>query len=216
MLDQLLPRLRALDVSSLADADKQLAVMSGPTRVSPGAALLGTAFPVRCTSDLFAVLDALEQAQPGELLVVDASSSPSAVCGELIATEAERKGLAGIVLDGFCRDVAGLRRLALPFYATGSRPNAGGAAVVEPLAVPVRCGGVEVRPGDLLFGDDDGVLVGPVEQVLAALPQAEEIQRREDALLVHMRGGGSLFDSLDLSQVRAGTGPAAWRDLSGR
>lgn len=211
MSDALLERLRALDVSSLADADKQLRVLAGPVRVAPGPALLGPAYTVRCTSDLFAVLDGLEQAQPGDVLVVDASGSPSAVCGELIATEAARKGLAGIVLDGLCRDVAGLRRLGLPFYATGSRPDAGGAAVLGDLQQPVRCGGVEVRPGDLVFGDDDGVLVASTAEVEAALPQAEAIQQREDALLAHMRAGGSLFDSLDLGQVRAGTGPVLWR-----
>jgi len=210
MLDEILVRLRALDVSSLADADKQLRIMSGPTRVSPGVTLLGRAFTVRCTSDLFAVLDGVQQAEPGDVLVIDAQGSPSAVCGELIATEAERKGLAGIVLDGVCRDVAGLRRLSLPFYARGSRPDAGGAAVVEELQRPVRCGGVEVLPGELVFGDDDGVMVASAEQALGALPAAEQIQRREQAILEHMQSGGSLFDHLDLSPVRDGSGPVAW------
>lgn len=211
MVAEILERLRRLDVSSVADADKGLRVMSGLARVSPGRALLGTAFTVRCTSDLFAVLDGLEQAQPGDVLVVDAQGSPTAVAGELIATEAERKGLGGIVLDGVCRDVAGLRRLSVPVYARGSRPNAGGAGVLGELQVPVRCGGVEVRPGELLFGDDDGVLVGAAGDLLAALPQAEEIQRREQVLLDHMRAGGSLFDRLDLSPVRSGAGtPIVW------
>ncbi len=211
MSDALLERLRALDVSSIADADKQLRVMAGPARVSPGRPLLGPAFTVRCTTDLFAVLDGLERAQPGDVLVVDASGSPSAVAGELIATEAERKGLAGMVLDGLCRDVAGLRRLSLPVYATGSRPNAGGAGLVGELQQPVRCGGVEVRPGDLVLGDDDGLLVASAAELEAALPQAEAIQQREDALVAHMRAGGSLFDSLDLEPVRSGTGPVVWR-----
>jgi 4-hydroxy-4-methyl-2-oxoglutarate aldolase len=211
MPQEIFERLRALDVSSLADADKTMRVMSGPVRVSPGRTLLGTAFTVRCTSDLFAVLDGLEAAQPGDVLVVDTRDSPRAVCGELIATEAERKGLAGIVVDGLCRDVAGLRRLSLPFYARGSRPDAGGAAVVDELQRPLHCGGVEVRPGEVVFGDDDGVLVASTEQVLRALPAAEEIQRREEAILEHMRRGGSLFDHLDLSPVREGTGPIVWR-----
>ncbi len=210
MLDKILDRLRLVDVSSLADADKSLRVMAGPARVRPGPALLGTAYTVRCTTDLFAVLDGLEQARPGDVLVVDAQGSPSAVAGELIATEAQRKGLAGIVLDGLCRDVAGQRRLSLPFYTLGSRPTAGGAAMVGDLQATVRCGGVEVHPGDLVFGDDDGVLVGSPEEVLRALPAAEEIQRREQAALDHMRAGGSLFDALDLAPVRAGTGPAVW------
>lgn len=210
MLDDLRERLRSVDVSSLADADKQLRVMSGPARVHPGRALLGTAYTVRCTTDLFAVLDGLEQARPGDVLVVDAQGSPSAVAGELIATEADRKGLAGIVLEGICRDVAGLRRLSLPFYALGSRPDAGGAAVVDALQGPVRCGGVEVHPGDLVFGDDDGVLVASEQEVLRALPAAQEIQRREQAVLDHMHAGGSLFDRLDLSPVRSRTGTVLW------
>lgn len=206
MLDVIFERLRQLDVSSLADADKTLPVMSGLVRINPGALLVGTAYTIRCTTDLFAVLDGLEQAQPGDVLVVDTQHSPTAVVGELIATEAERKGLGGIVVDGVCRDVAGLRRLPLPVYARSTRPNAGGAGMVGELQVPVQCGGVDVRPGDVLFADDDGVLVGSTEQVLRALPQAEEIQRREALALGHMRRGGSLFDHVELSPVRSGAG----------
>lgn len=215
MTDDLLDRLARVDVSSLSDADKTLPVMSGPARVVPGRRMVGTAFTVRCSTDLFAVLDALDQASPGDVLVVDAQGSPTAVAGELIATEADRKGLAGIVLDVPCRDVAGLRRLDLPFYAVGTRPSAGGAAERGALQVPVRCGGVTVSPGDVVVGDDDGVLTGPREQVRRALDAAEQVQRREDGLLAHMRAGGSLFDALDLSGVRAGTGPVVWGPLPG-
>ncbi|MDP9435854.1 MAG: RraA family protein [Actinomycetota bacterium] len=210
MPDESLRPLRDLDVSSLADADKGLRVMTGLARVNPGAVMVGRAHTVRCTTDLFAVLDALELARPGEVLVVETQGSPSAVAGELIATEAHRKGLAGIVVDGVCRDVAGLRRLPLPFYARGTRPDAGGVAALGQRQVPVRCAGVEVRPGEVLFGDDDGVLVASDDEVQRALPQAREIQRREQEVLEHMRRGGSLFDRLDLSPVRDGTGPATW------
>lgn len=204
--DALVERLHALDVSSLADADKGLRVMTGLLRVAPGHALVGRAVTVRCTTDLFAVLDALERARPGEVLVVDAQGSPSAVAGELIGTEAERRGLAGLVVDGVVRDVAGLRRLSLPVYARGTRPDAGGVGRPGELQVPVHCGGVDVRPGDLVFGDDDGVLVATAEEIRNALPRAEEIQRREQEVLAHMRRGGSLFDRLDLAPVREGRG----------
>ena len=209
--DALLERLRGLDVSSLADADKGLRVASGLVRVAPGHALVGRAFTVRCTADLFAVLDALERTRTGDVLVVDAQGSPSAVAGELIGTEAERRGLAGLVVDGVVRDVAGLRRLSLPVYARSTRPDAGSVGRLGELQVPVHCGGVEVRPGDLVFGDDDGLLVASEDEVERALPGAEEIQRREQEVLAHMRRGGSLFDRLDLSPVRDGTGPATWR-----
>lgn len=212
LIDSGLERLRGLDVSSLADADKQLRVMSHEiVRMNPGPTLVGTALTIRCTQDFFAMLDALEQAAEGDVLVVDAQGSPTAVAGELMATEALRRGLAGIVIDGLCRDVAGIRRLPLPVYARGCRPNAGTAGERGELRVPIRCGGVAVETGEVIFGDDDGVLVAAADELNAALPAAETIQRREDTILERMRAGSSLFESLDIEPVRTGEGGPVWR-----
>lgn len=216
-LKELLARLQEIDASSLCDTDKAMRVLdAGVARVNPGPRLVGTAFTVRCVrGDFFAVADAVERAEPGDVLVIDTQDSPAAVMGELMVTEALRKGLAGFVVDGLARDVAALRALPLPVYARGSRPNSGTAKQPGEHGVTVRCGGVDVAPGDILVGDDDGVAVLAPGEVAPLLDAAEAVQVRERTVLAAMRDGRSLFDALDLSGVRDGTSPTPrWRPLS--
>ena len=98
-------------------------------------------------------------------------------------------GLAGIVTDGFCRDVAGLRELGLPAYARGTLPRSGTTVSRARLNLPVRFAGMGVKPGDIVFGDDDGLVVAPLGRILAALEGGEAIARAEGAILRHTRSG---------------------------
>ena len=119
-----------------------------------------------------------------------------------------RRGLAGIVIDGACRDTNQLRELALPFYARGVSPRAHGATAVPGEPETVRCGGVEVAPGDVLVGDDDGIVVGSPEELAAVLDAAEALQATEASMLASIQAGESLFSRLDyeehLARLRAG------------
>ena len=81
-------------------------------------------------------------------------------------------------------------------------PTAFGARKPPVVQVPVRIGPVEVQPGDLVVGDDDGVVVGSVEVMAGAIARAEAIQQREDALALLLRAGSSLFDHLDYDRHR--------------
>ena len=189
----LLARLRAVQVSSLCDADKSLPVLDPAVRAMlPGTAMVGPAVTVGCHDDHLAMFTALRAAAPGSVLVVATDGGGRAVSGELFATEAARRGLAGIVVDGYCRDLRGLRTIGLPVFARGTCPASGGTREAGRANVPVRIGGVLVHPGDLVAGDDDGLLIAPFEQVVAALPGAEEIERAERALLAAMADGQEL------------------------
>lgn len=118
--------------------------------------------------------------------------------------QAARRGLAGVVLDGYCRDVAGLRRLGLPVFAHGSTPASGSARDPRgPDEGPVALGGVPVRPGDVVPGDDEGLAVATPDQRRAALAGAEEVERAEAAVLAGMRQGLSLADHTTLAEHRA-------------
>ena len=81
--------------------------------------------------------------------------------GELFATEARRRGLAGIVTDGHCRDLRGLRAIGLPVFARGTTPRSGTTVSRAASGATIDCGGVDVAPGDIVFGDDDGVVIAP-------------------------------------------------------
>lgn len=191
----MIERLLEVEVSALSDADKDLAVLDPGIRAMVlDVRMAGPAFTVVAEDDHLPVFSALAEAAPGDVLVVATSGSAVASAGELFATEARRRGLAGLVIDGYCRDVRGLRALGLPVFARGSTPRAGTTRSRAASGATVRIGDVEVRPGDIVVGDDDGVLVGDAERVQAALEAAEAIGRAERAMLTAMAEGRSLHD----------------------
>ena len=193
--------LLELDCASLADADKSMRVMDvGLRAVNTGVKLLGVARTVRCHEDFLAVIRALDESQAGDVLVVDTQRSSRAVVGELFSLEATRRGLAGIIVDGPVRDVSTLRTLALPVYARGLCPASGTIRELGALQVPVVCGGVTVNPGDIVMGDDDGLIVATAAEFRALIPAAREIETREIEVRARMAAGRSLTAMITLAE----------------
>ena len=196
----LIQRLAAVDTTSLKDAGAWLRVLPAALRpIRPGARLLGRALTVDAREDLMPVLAGLAEAGPGDVLVI-AGHPDHAVAGELFATEALRRGVAGIVIDGRCRDSRILAGLGLPVFARGVAPSACPARAVPVIQVPILIGDVTVRSGDLVLGDDDGLVVGSDAEVREAVDGAEAIQQREGALRAAIEGGESLFDHLNYDE----------------
>jgi 4-hydroxy-4-methyl-2-oxoglutarate aldolase len=195
------PRVWQLDAASLSDANKTLRVL--PRELRPythGVRMVGRAVTVAASGDLVPVLAGLEQCEAGDILVIDAGTTDHAVLGELFATEAIRRKMAGIVIYGLCRDTATLAQLPLPIYALGTIPRAAGATLSPSTQGPVRLGEVEVYPGDILVGDDDGIVILSDAELDAALETAEAIQRREGTIRASIQGGTSLFEQLNFTE----------------
>jgi 4-hydroxy-4-methyl-2-oxoglutarate aldolase len=193
--DDLITRLLDIEVSALCDADKGLPAVDPAIRaIVPDVRVAGPALTVVAQDDHLPVFSALDAAEAGDVLVVITGGGTRAVVGELFATEAKRRGLAGIVVDGLCRDVAGLRRLGLPFFARGTVPASGSTTSRTALNQRVRCGGVDVAPGDLVFGDDDGLVIASRDRIADALETGEAITRAERAMLAAMADGRALHD----------------------
>lgn len=202
-------RLLHLETSCLCDAKKTLRTLHADIcPLVPGLKMVGRAFPVPCCDDFLRVLTALQDASPGDVLVVDGQGGRKALAGELFATEARRRGLAGLVVDGAVRDVSTIRTLGFPVYARAVTPMSGAARSLPAAPLPISCGGVAVSPGDFVIGDDDGVVVASEAELGEIVAIAEEIQRKEAEALQRMAAGESLLTLLNaqehLSALAAG------------
>ena len=206
--EELRKRLLPLDTACVCDGNKALRADNpevkafrvpdaGIRPIRSGLKLVGRARTIRCHNDFLTVIQGLRDAVAGEVLVIDAQGSERAVCGGLFPTEALRKGLAGIVVDGPCRDTRTIRSLECPYYARSFVPYAGTTTHIGQTQVPVTCGGVQVHPGDIVFGDDDGLVIATSDEFAAALPIAETIQRTEEIMLAKMATGTSLMEMLN-------------------
>ena len=143
------------------------------------------------------VFDPVDGAAAGSVWVIESGTDQIvSMLGELIAVRCGRVGLAGILTDGGCRDVGAIGRLGVPLYSTGSVLY-GPGSVSRPVAanVPVTCGGVAIRPGDLVAADVDGALVVPREAVDEVARMIEELRAKEDRTRVALDGGASLRDA---------------------
>ncbi len=191
-------RLRQLTCASLCDVDKHLRFIDpGIQALNSCEKMVGRALTVKCRDDFLTVLYALSQAKAGDVLVIDGGSGKAAVTGELIATEAQRRGVCGIVIDGACRDSATLRQLEMPFFARSVSPMAGTSNRLGKIGVPVSCGGVVVNPEDYVMADADGIIVMSPDEVEKLLPVAEETQQADARVFERMSAGENLFDLLN-------------------
>ena len=197
----LLHRLGQLSTTSLVDASPTLRILPPDMRpVVPGGHLVGRVVTARANRDLMSVIHALRESGPGDALVVDAGGDDRAVAGELFATEAQRRGLAGLVILGRSRDTATLARLSMPVWSTGVAPNAYAAKALPETCVSLSLDGVRVDPGELIVGDDDGLVVGSADEFGSAVDAAEAIEAREKALQARLLDGASLFDVMNYDE----------------
>ncbi len=158
--------------------------------------IVGRAVTVRTTApDSVLVHKATEMLQPGDALMIDiGGDTRHAPVGEMVALAARERGAVGIVLDGVCTDIVEIRAMGMPVFARGTSVLTTKLHGLQAGSInaPVSCGGVVVRPGDVVLGDDNGVLVLSAAVAQAVVERARASDEREPATREFLRGGGSL------------------------
>lgn len=181
----------------------------GPTAWTPGASVVGPALTLQFLPKRPDVYDdreyvaperqlhrhVLYQAQPGDVVVVDARGELSCgVFGEMMMTFFRGRGGAGVVIDGCLRDIAEIKKLGLGLWIKGATPNFHTQTVQFPAAinVPLACGGALVVPGDIIVADDDGAVVVPLAAAPELVKRAGEHVEWEEFSRLRLSQGGDL------------------------
>ena len=172
----------------------------------PETVVVGRAMPVLCL-DVYEIPDepyqqeiaAVDSLKQNDVIICSTNGS-TRICfwGELLSTAAQARGARGAVIDGFIRDIRKIVAMRFPVFTTGLSPvDSNGRGEVVAYNVPIECGGVTVNPGDIVFGDADGVVIIPqsVEQqvIVAALEKVQGENQTRDAL----REGATLREIYD-------------------
>lgn len=188
----LLALYRELPVATVSDVLGPGHVLHARVKpLAPGMRVLGPAYTLRLpVSDNLGMHVAVKDAQPGDVVVADQQGAQlAAPVGEIMAAAAHHKGLAGIVLDGVVRDAARLRAAGWPVFATGVHAQQCRKDGPAWLREPMTCAGVEVRPGDIVLGDDDGVVVIPLERAEAVAREVVQKIEKESQRIAAISEG---------------------------
>jgi len=174
----------------------------------PGARVLGPAFTVRTfPADNLMIHKAATLAKPGDVIVVNAGGyKDTAVFGDLLGYSLKVHDVAGIVIDGATRDAEGLAAIGFPVFARAVLPMGPFKDSPGAINVPISCGGIAVRPGDIILGDGDGVVVIPQERAADTLAKARAGLAKEQQVRERIRQGEFIFDMLKLGDVLKGLG----------
>jgi 4-hydroxy-4-methyl-2-oxoglutarate aldolase len=143
----------------------------------------GPAYPVRCApGDNLMLHAAIHRAPAGSIIVVEAGDVDYAVAGGNVCAVAQKNGIIAFVIDGVIRDLAEIRERQFPVFARGIMPFPGGKDVLDVLNGTVRCGGVQVSPGDMIVADEEGIVAVAVPTIGTILASAQARAARDAEL----------------------------------
>jgi 4-hydroxy-4-methyl-2-oxoglutarate aldolase len=193
--------LKAFATGMISDCMGKTGQMNASIKpVYRGAKLAGTAVTVLCpVADNLTIHKAMEVAQPGDVLVVNAGGYPNAgLFGDVMSLAAKVKGLSGLVIDGGVRDIEGIAELGFPVFASAINPGGTVKKVLGTINLPISCGGISIKPGDIIIGDADGVVVIPREKATEVRTKASQALQQEEAFKKEIVAGKSTVELLGL------------------
>lgn len=202
---ELLAQFEGIPTSILSDSMNRFQAMdSGIKSLKDGTSLLGSAFTIQAMeSSNWEAHQALALAKPGDVLIIAARGGMNgAVWGHVMTHASKQIGLAGVVIDGCIRDKAENTEDSLPIYCRGVAPSGPHKGWQGNINIPVACGGVVIQPGDIIAGDDDGIVVVPLAKAEEVLAEAHERLAKEEEWYKRIAAGETTVDILGLKKVQ--------------
>jgi 4-hydroxy-4-methyl-2-oxoglutarate aldolase len=191
----------SLGAADLYEAQGQSGALDPAIRqMVSGYKLCGPALTVRCASgDNLTLHHAVAQANPGDIIVADVGDFGDAGhWGEVLAVAAQSRGVAGLVINGGIRDIAALTQRQFPAFARSVSMRAATKRLMGLINEPIVCGGVRIQPGDLLVGDEDGVVAIGRSMLSDVVDRAQKRKATEAELMKRLNKGDLTLDLLDL------------------
>lgn len=202
-MDAVVDEFKKLSVAAVSDAMDRLGVSGqclGIQPIAPGNAMAGRAFTIKyipCGIVKGTVGDYIDDVPPGDVVVLDnAGRLDCTVWGDILTAVAHRRGIAGTVVHGVCRDVARSFELRYPIFSRAKYMRTGKDRVqLDGMNVAVSMGDVQVQPGDIMLGSDDGVVAVPKQREQQILELAQSIAVAEDKILTAALSGMRLDEA---------------------
>ena len=201
--NQLIIEFKKLDTTSVSDALDRLGISGGLLGLRPvieGTVICGPAFTVHyvpCGISKGTVGDFLDDVHPGQVVVIDNGGRLyCTVWGDIMSLSSSRRGIAGTIIDGVCRDVPAIKRINYPIFSKGTYMVTGKDRVqVDGVNIPVSISGVLVKPNDIILADDTGALVIPIEKADEVLAIAKDIAKKEALIEKEILDGRTLKEA---------------------
>ena len=170
-------------------------------RIKHNVKMVGRALTVHTVNgDWAKPVEAIDRARSGDVIVIDACAGEIAVWGELASWSCRTKGVAGVVIDGAARDIDAIIDLEFPCFSRFVTSNAGEPKGFGGIGHEIVCGGVQVRTGDWIIGDESGVVVVPQENAVEVANRALDVMERENRIREEIKKGGTLSSVLKLEK----------------
>lgn len=206
-------KLYEIPTTSLSDALDETSIVGfmdcGIKPIIPGKKIVGPAVTIKDvitekTEAPILALKAIDSAQKGDVIVrsiedaAEATSKNIGLWGGLMATASKHKGIEGAVLDGGVRDVSEVRTIQFQIFAQSVVPSTSVRRTkVEAINVPITCGGRRVNPGDVIAGDEDGVVIIPQKYLSQIIKRASEMDKIESLEMEELKRGTSFIETIN-------------------
>jgi len=203
---EIFQRLSKLTTPAICDASPDVRIMDKKIKSKSNIKqCIGRTYTVNSNQDSLSTMQALDDVQAflafldckddvvPIIMMIASCGAKVALAGEVCVRVAKARGFGGVIIDGPYRDIDEIEACNLPFFAKGTYPQSGTKDKVGNTKRKINCGGVEINPGEIVFGDRNGILVMSKEEAVNAIPKAEAMKQGENHLLYRIEEEGAQF-----------------------